>query len=92
MCEYKELDDCGSCKNSYMWNPSTRDCKCNETYKIDEYLDIKNCWCEKPLFGNLALVFEDEILNTIEASLDNKKVICEEIIDLFTLFHRQLYA
>ena len=23
-------DDCGSCKDDYMWNPSICDCECNE--------------------------------------------------------------
>ena len=27
MCEYKELDGCSSCKDNYMWNPSTCDCE-----------------------------------------------------------------
>ena len=33
---------------------------------------------EKRLFGKLVLVFEDEILNKTEASLVDKKVICEK--------------
>ena len=57
-----------------MWNPSTCDCECNKTCKIDEYLDIRNCSCEKRLFGKLVLVCEDEMLNTTETSLDDKKV------------------
>ena len=28
-CEHKELDDWSSCKDDYMWNPSTCDCDCN---------------------------------------------------------------
>ena len=31
--------------------------------------------------------FEDEILNKNETSLVDKKVICEKLITLFTLFH-----
>ena len=57
-----------------MWNPSTCDCKCNKICKIDEYLDIRNCSCEKRLLGKLVLVCEDEMLNTTETSLDDKKV------------------
>ena len=44
-----------------MWNPSTCDCECNKACKIDEYLDIKNCSCEKCLIGKLLLECEDEI-------------------------------
>ena len=50
------------------------DCECNKACKIDEYLNIKKCSCEKRLFGKLASACEDEILNTIETSLDDKKV------------------
>ena len=56
-----------------MWNSSTYDCKCNKACKIDEYLDIRNCSCEKCLIGKLVLEFEDEILNTTETSLDDKE-------------------
>ena len=41
------LDDWGSCKNYYMWNPTTCDCKSNKTCKINEFLDNKNCSCKK---------------------------------------------
>ena len=72
-CECKELDDWGSCKNIYMWNPSTCDCQCNETYKSEEYLDIRKYLCKKRLFGKLTLECEDEILNTPETLLNEKK-------------------
>ena len=31
-CRYecKELDDWDSCKDDYIWNPSTSDCECNK--------------------------------------------------------------
>ena len=51
--ECTELEDWGSCKNDYMWNPSTCDCECNKACKIYEYLDIKNCSCKKCLIGKL---------------------------------------
>ena len=59
-----------------MWKPSTCNCKCNKAYKIDEYLDIKNCSREKLLISKLVLECEDEILNRTETSLDDKKVTC----------------
>ena len=34
-CECKELDNWGSCKTYYIWNPSTSDYECNEACKID---------------------------------------------------------
>ena len=47
----------------------TYDCKCNKVCRIDEYLDTKMCLTVKEV-----LSWEDEILNTSEASLDYKKV------------------
>ena len=61
-----------------MWNASTCDCECNKACKIDEYLDIKNCSCEKHLIGKLVLECEDEILNTTETLLNDKKVAHEK--------------
>ena len=46
-----------------MWNPSTCDCECNNGYKRDEYLDIKNFSFEKGIFVKLALRCKDEIFN-----------------------------
>ena len=46
-----------------MWNPSKYDCECDKTFKIVEYLDIKNCSCKKRLFGKVVLAGKDEILN-----------------------------
>ena len=74
--EFKKLDDWLFCKNDYMRNPSTCDCKCNKACKIDEYLYIKNCSSEKRLIGKLVLECEDEILNTTGTLLNDKKVAC----------------
>ena len=74
--ECKEIDNWDFCENDYIWNPSTCNCECNRACKIDEYLDTKYCSCEKRLIGKLVLECEDEILNTTESSLDDKKVTC----------------
>ena len=60
-------------EKGYMWNPSTCCCECNKACKIDKYLDTKNCLCEKSLIGKLLLKCEDEVLNTTETLLDDKK-------------------
>ena len=49
-------------------------CEWNKEYKIDEYLDLKNCSWEKRLIGKLVLECEDETLNTSETSIDHKNV------------------
>ena len=57
----------------YKWNPSIYDSKCDEACEMDEYLGIKNCSCEKRLFGKLVIACEDEILNATKTSLVNKR-------------------
>ena len=70
----KELDDWSSCKDDHMGNPSTCDSVCNKACKINGYLVIKNCSCEKSLISKLALGCEDEIVNTTETSPKDEKV------------------
>ena len=55
------------------WNLIRCDCECNKIYKIDEYLDIKSCSCEKYLTGKLVLECENEIVNKTEILLMIKK-------------------
>ena len=73
-CECKEFNDWSSCRNDYIWNPTTCDCECNKACKIDEHLDTKNCSSEKRLIGKSVLECEDKILNTTETSINDKKV------------------
>ena len=49
-----------------MSNPSTSNCECNKTCRIDKCLDIRNCSYEKRLFGKLVLAWVDKILNATE--------------------------
>ena len=61
-----------------MRNSSICDCECNKARKIGEYLDIKNCSCEKYLIGKFVLGWEDEILNKNKTSPDNKNLTCKK--------------
>ena len=70
----------------FMWNPGRCDCLCNNSQKIDKYLDIKNCLCEKHLFGKLVLGCEDEILNATETALNDKKVTRKKVLAFFIRF------
>ena len=72
-CECKKSNGWTSYRDDYMWNPSTCKCECNKAWKIDEYLDPKNSSGKKRLFGKLVLVCEDDIVNTTETSLVEKK-------------------
>ena len=62
-----------------MWKPSTCDCECTKGCKVDKYLNSKTSLFEKRLIGKLILGCKDEILNTTETSLDDKKVTCEKM-------------
>ena len=53
------------------------DCWYKNVCKIVEYIDAKNCSCEKIITDKSALTCEDEILNATEISFDNKIAICE---------------
>ena len=57
-----------------MWSPSTCHCECNKAHKIDEYLDIKKCFCKKRLPGKLVLECEDGTLNMAENSRNDKRL------------------
>ena len=47
-------------------------CKCNKAFKIDEYLDIKNCSSEKRLISKLVLECGDEVKSEmIKSSMCN---------------------
>ena len=67
-----------------MWYPSTCDCKFNKKYKLDEYLDIKQCSCKKCLVIKLVLAREEKILNT--TGVGYRKVTCPVVtIALFII-------
>ena len=38
-----------------MWNPRMCDWECNKACKIDKYLDITSCSCEKRFFDKIVL-------------------------------------
>ena len=49
-----------------MWNPSNRECECDKSCGIGEYLDYKSCTCRKCITDKLV----EECTNTIEESND----------------------
>ena len=48
-CEYKELIDRGVCDIGFIWDPSNCECECYRSCDFSEYLDYKNCKCNKRL-------------------------------------------
>ena len=61
-CECKELINKSVCDRVYTWNPSNCECECNKSCDFSEYLDYKNCICEKRLVNELI----DEFTETID--------------------------
>ena len=53
--------------------------------KIDKYLDIKTCSCQKRLIGEIVLACEDEIVDTTETSLVDKKVTSGKVMQNINL-------
>ena len=49
-----------------MWDPGY---KSSKAFKIDKYLDIKNCSYKKCIIDKLVLAFEDEILKQLKPLL-----------------------
>ena len=48
-CECKELIYKGICDKGFIWNHSNRECECDKSCDIGEYLDYKNCTCRKKI-------------------------------------------
>ena len=49
ICECKALIDKGTCDKGFIWKPSNRQCECDKSCDIGEYLDYKNCRCRKKI-------------------------------------------
>ena len=52
-CECKELLGKGLFDKRFIWNPSNRECECDKSCGIDEYLDYESCKCRKRLVDKL---------------------------------------
>ena len=52
-CECKEIIDKGVYDKVFIWNPSNCECECYKSCDFSEYLDYKNCKCEKRLVDKI---------------------------------------
>ena len=57
-----------------MWNPSMSYCEWNKACRIDEHVDVKNCFCKTFSVDKLVLECGDKILNTTEILINDRKV------------------
>ena len=72
-CECKELVDKGICdKKKLNLNPRNRECECDKSCDVGEYLDYKNCECRKKLVDKLV---EECNENIDEKELHQNKMI-----------------
>ena len=53
-CECREeLVDKERCDKGFVWNPSNRNCECDKSCDIGEYLVYKNCKFRRKIVGEL---------------------------------------
>ena len=90
-CECKELIHKRVCDKGFIWNPSNCECEYNKSCDFSEYLDYKNCICQKRLVNKLI----DECNETIDEVKLTKITIaennykcnsCTVYIALFSIF------
>ena len=72
-CECKELIDKASCDKGFIWNPSNRDCECDKSCDVGEYLDYKNCKCGKKLV--------DKLVEECIENIDGNEMIYNETLN-----------
>ena len=82
-CECKELIDKGVCDKEYIWNPGNCECECDKSCDIGEYLDHKNCTCQKRLVEKLVEECNETIDEEVEI-IDNNK--CNSYIVYIIVF------
>ena len=70
--ECKELIDKSTCDKGYFFNPSNRDCECDKSCGVGEYLDYSNCKCKKRLLDPLIEGCTENI-DVIKNDNDHKK-------------------
>ena len=87
-CGCRELIDKSRCDNGFNWNPSVCEGECDESCDVGQYFNYVNCKCRKRFIVKLVLECKDVILNITKSILiADKKLTCNKIIVLFTLFH-----
>ena len=50
------------CDKAFIWDPSNRECDCDKSCDVGEYLDYENCKCRTRLTDKLV----DECTETVE--------------------------
>ena len=84
----EDLVDQMVCDKGFSWDPSIRECECDKSCGIGEYLDFKSCVCKKSLVDKLveectSVIEENKIYN--ETSLSDCDS-CTVYVVLFVVF------
>ena len=83
VCNSKQIRNSNTCRcdcnedfagiinynKGYTWNPSTRECQCDNWCKSGQYLDYKNCVCKNKLIGRVI----EECSSIINETMINNK-------------------
>ena len=92
-CECKELIDKGVSDKGFVWNPSNCECECYKSCDFSEYLDYKNCKCNKRLVDKLTEECTENIEETRLVEITSSKnennhkcSSCTLYIVLFSIF------
>ena len=75
------------CDKGFIWNASNRECKCDKSCDVSEYLDYQNCKCRKKLVDILVEECTDEEAKIAENENENthKCNSCTLYIVLFSI-------
>ena len=91
-CECKNLIDKGVYNKGFIWNPSNRECECDTSCDISEYLVYENCKCKKKLVDKLVEectenIEETRLVEKTTAKNENKHKCssCTVYIVLFSI-------
>ena len=79
----------GVCDKGYAWNPSNRECECNKSCDVGEYLDYENFECRKRLVDKMVEECNEIVEETSLVKLNSTKCkhnSCILYIVLFSIF------
>ena len=65
------------CDKGFIWNPSNRECECDKSCDVGEYLDYINCKYRKKI--------TDKLVEECSKNIDGNKMLYNETLDVILL-------
>ena len=62
------------CNKGFIYNPSNRECGCDKSCDVEEYLDYENCNCRRRLVSKLV----EECTENIEEAKISRIILAED--------------